>query len=110
MPLRNAEERTVKDLLAEVRKRILRNFFILPNFTQCVLRVPVSFHPGAGWRLFAGPGYEWAEKKNHWMLRTGFGYEFHLSGQWTLAPEFIVDWIDGGSVTLITGVGIGYQF
>ncbi len=72
--------------------------------------MPVSLHPGGGWRLFAGPGYEFTEKKDKALLRLGAGYEFHLKGGWSLAPEFIVDLVDGGGTIWIAGVAIGYGF
>jgi len=75
-----------------------------------VVAVPISFHPSGPWRLFAGPGYEFTEKKDKALLRTGVGYEFHLRGHWTLSPEIIIDFISGGAVTVLGGVAVGYEF
>jgi hypothetical protein len=72
--------------------------------------VPVSFHPHAGWRLFVGPGVEFAEEHNDWMLRAGVGYEFELSDRWTLAPEFAYDIIESGKRTYIFGLALGRSF
>lgn len=77
---------------------------------EIVVAVPVVLHPHAGWRLFAGPGYETTEKKDKWLFRLGAGYGFHLSGKWTLAPELISDFVDGGAITWLAGVSIGYGF
>ena len=73
------------------------------------LVVPVSFHPGGGWRLFAGPGYEFTEQKDKPLLRLGVGYEFHARN-WTIAPEFIADSVSGGAVIWIAGVAFGFGF
>ena len=93
-----------------------------------VLVLPISLHPGKGWRLFFGPGYEWhddsqADKshdssgqagehkhKDKFLLRLGAGYEFHVGGHWSLAPELIVDALENGDTTWLTGVAIGYHF
>ena len=75
-----------------------------------VIAVPVSFHPAAGWRLFAGPGYEFTEQKDKALLRVGIGYEFHLHGHWTLSPEIVADFISGGAQTWLGGIAIGYEF
>jgi hypothetical protein len=45
---------------------------------------PVSFHPAHGWRLFAGPGHEFTESKDHFLLRAGVGYMFHLNERWSI--------------------------
>lgn len=72
--------------------------------------VPLSFHPYAGWRLFAGPGVEFGDKHNDWMLRFGGGYEFELGSRWTLAPEFVYDVIESGKRTYILGLAVGRGF
>lgn len=74
------------------------------------LVAPVSLYPHAGWRLFAGPGVEFTDKYNDWMLRLGAGYEFELSDHWTLAPEFVYDVIESGKRTYIAGLALGYIF
>lgn len=75
-----------------------------------VVVVPVSFHPTNKWRLFAGPGIEFTPKKDKFMVRLGLGYEFPISGHWSLSPEIIGDFIDGGSITWLGGLAIGYEF
>ena len=74
------------------------------------LVAPVSFHPGAGWRLFAGPGVEFTDKHNDWMFRWGAGYEFELTDNWTLAPEFVYDVIESGKRTYVLALALGYAF
>ena len=77
---------------------------------DAIVAVPMVFHPTVGWRLFAGPGYEFTDKKDKALLRVGAGYAFHVDEHWTLTPEVFADFIDGGSVTWIGGVSIGYGF
>ena len=72
--------------------------------------VPVSLHPLGKWRVFAGPGVEFTDKKDKFMFRLGLGYEFPLGGHWSLAPEVWADFIDGGAITFIGGLAIGYGF
>ena len=48
-----------------------------------------------------------------WSLlidRLGAGYEFHLRGHFSLAPEFFVDLIESGENTWVAGVALGYEF
>jgi opacity protein-like surface antigen len=72
--------------------------------------VPVSYHLTERWRLFAGPGVEFADGHNELLIRLGVGYEFRLSGRWTLAPEFVADFVEGGKKLFIGGVALGYEF
>ncbi len=75
-----------------------------------VLMFPVSIHPGGHWRLFTGPGVEFTPTKEKFAFRLGVGYEFHLGGHFSLAPEFFVDLIESGENTWIAGVALGYEF
>ena len=70
----------------------------------------VSYHPTDRWRLFAGPGVEFTDHGSEFLVRMGVGYEIPLTGHWTLAPELAADFIEGGTILLIGGVALGYQF
>jgi hypothetical protein len=72
--------------------------------------VPVSYHLTEQWRLFAGPGIEFTDHHNEFLLRFGVGYEFRLSGMWTLAPEVVADFVEGGKKLFIGGLALGYEF
>lgn len=72
--------------------------------------VPVSFHLTEHWRLFAGPGAEFTDDGNEFLIRMGVGYEIPLGGKWTIAPEFSADFIEGGRKVFIGGLSLGYEF
>ena len=74
------------------------------------LVVPVSWHPTGNWRFLAGPGYEFTDKKDKFLVRVGAGYEFHLGGNWTLAPECILDYIETDTTVWIARLALGYEF
>ena len=75
-----------------------------------LLIVPVSYHPAKRWRLFAGPGVEFTEKKDKLAFRLGAGYKFELGGAWSLSPELLVDMIETGENTWVAGLALGYGF
>ncbi len=75
-----------------------------------VVAMPLSFHPNEHWRLFLGPGYEFHGKKDKFLLRTGVAYEWELNNGWSLSPEIIADFLDGGAKTYVAGIAIGHGF
>lgn len=77
---------------------------------DAAIAVPVSYHPSESWRLFAGPGVEFSDHGNEALLRLGVGYEIRLSDRWTLAPEFVADFVSGGKKLFIGGLALGYEF
>ncbi len=75
-----------------------------------VVALPLSFHPNEHWRLFLGPGYEFHDKKDKFLVRTGIAYEWELKNGWSISPEFIADFLDGGAKTYVAGIAIGHEF
>jgi hypothetical protein len=75
-----------------------------------VVAIPVSFHPNENWRLFFGPGYEFHDKKDKALIRVGVAYEWELKNGWSLSPEVMVDFLEGGAKTYLAGLAIGHQF
>ncbi len=75
-----------------------------------IVVVPVTIHPGGKWKVFAGPGVEFLEKKEKFLFRFGGAYKFPIGGHWSLAPEVFTDFVDGGAITIVGGVAIGYKF
>lgn len=77
-----------------------------------VLVVPVSYFPNEHWRLLAGPGIEFHERgeKDHALFRIGAGYEFKLGEHFTLSPEAVIDFVEGGTTVYVLGFALGYGF
>ena len=77
-----------------------------------VVVVPVSYFPTKNFRVFAGPGYEFKAiaSNDKALLRVGMGYTFRINDRWTLAPEAINDFVDGGYNMWLVGVALGYDF
>ena len=71
---------------------------------------PVSVWPWEGLRFVAGPGIEFAETKNEFVLRLGTGYEFKFNDRFIVAPEFFVDLIGGDKTTYVYGIAFGLEF
>lgn len=68
------------------------------------------YHPSGGWNLMAGPGIEFEESHNLFVLRAGVGYEFELPGHWDFAPEFVFDLKDSSIGAFTWGIGVGKRF
>jgi len=77
-----------------------------------ILVVPVSYFPNEHWRLMAGPGLEFREagEKDHTVFRVGAGYEFKLGKHFTLSPEAVIDFVEGGTTVYVLGFAFGYGF
>jgi len=75
-----------------------------------VVAITLGFHPTENWRLFFGPGYEFHGKKDKALLRIGVAYEWELQHHWSLSPELIADFLDGGAKTYVAGFSLGYHF
>lgn len=75
-----------------------------------VVGLTIGFHPTHNWRLFFGPGYEFHGKKDKALVRAGISYEWELNNRWSLSPEVIADFLDGGAKTYVAGLSLGYHF
>lgn len=77
-----------------------------------ILVVPVSYFPNERWRLLAGPGVEFRDRgePEHAVFRIGVGYEFELGEHFTLSPEAVVDFVEGGTTVYVLGFALGYGF
>ncbi len=63
------------------------------------------------WRGISGEaGVEFLEKKEKFLFRFGGAHKFPIGGHWSLAPEVFTDFVDGGAITIVGGVAIGYKF
>ena len=68
------------------------------------------YHPAKGWNFFTGPGIEFEENHNFFVMRIGMGYEFELPGHWDFAPEILFDLKDGSIGAFTWGIGVGKRF
>jgi len=77
-----------------------------------ILVVPVSYFLNERWRLLAGPGIEFREpgERDHFVFRIGAGYEFELGKHFTLSPEAVIDFVEGGTTVYVLGFALGYGF
>ena len=75
-----------------------------------VVAVPLIFYPNESWRLFAGPGFESNEIKDKYLMRVGVAYEISFHQRWSVSPEALVDFIEGGATTYVLGIAVGYGF
>jgi len=77
-----------------------------------ILVVPVSYFPNERWRLLAGPGIEFRDRgePDHAVFRIGAGYEFELGEHFTLSPEAVIDFVEGGTNVYVLVFSLGYGF
>lgn len=68
------------------------------------------YHPSKGWNFLIGPGIEFEESHNFFVIRAGMGYEFELPRHWDFAPEIVLDLKDGNIGSFTWGIGIGKRF
>jgi len=75
-----------------------------------IVAIPISFHINENWSIFMGPGYEFHGKKDKALIRTGAAYHWELKDGWSLSPEVIADFLEGGAKTYVAGLSIGREF
>lgn len=119
---------------AEYERRISRRwgiggeFELLFDKRSLVVVAPVTFHPGRGWKIFAGAGFERAdaegeddevagssasERVNHFLMRFGAGYSFEFAERYSLAPSVSFDAIHENEQKargVVVGVSVGVSF
>ena len=57
-----------------------------------------------------GPGYEFEENMNFWLVRAGFEYEIQFKKNWDFTPTVAYDLKDGSFNTWTIGFGLGRRF
>ena len=77
------------------------------DYREGVVLVPLFIHPYKGFRFIAAPGTKPRKEDEKFVWRLGIGYQFPV-GNWTIAPEFNVDFSDERDYTY--GVSFGYGF
>jgi len=77
------------------------------DFDKWSIGIPLFIHPYEGWRFALAPGLEHRHGDNEFLFRTGVAYEFELSDQWVMIPEFNVDFVDGEEA-FVFGLSFGF--
>ena len=78
------------------------------DFREGVFLVPLFIHPYKGLRFIAAPGIKPKKEDDKFLWRLGVGYRFPI-GNWTIAPEFNVDFSEGEK-GYVYGISVGYGF
>ena len=79
------------------------------DFDKWSIGIPLFIHPYQGWRFDLAPGLEHRHGENEFLFRTGVAYEFELSEQWVMIPEFNIDFVDGEEAFAF-GLSFGFGF
>lgn len=88
------------------------------DFKHFMLLAGASLHPYKNWVLIVVGGAEVHnehdvdgedERKREWLIRTGVGYQIHLSERYSIVPEFNVDFSEHETL-FVYGVSIGMGF
>jgi hypothetical protein len=79
------------------------------DFDKWSIGVPLFIHPYHAWRLQLAPGLEHREGEDEFLFRIGVAYDFMISKQWAIIPEFNVDLVDGEEA-FVFGLTLGFGF
>ena len=82
--------------------------FVGKDYREAVAMVPLFIHPYKGFRFLAAAGVKPKKDAEKFIWRLGIGYRFPV-GNWTIAPEFNVDFTEG-RVVEVYGISLGYGF
>ncbi len=94
---------------------------VFAEHTEIILGVPLFFHYGGGFKVFAAPGiailehthvdilgHKHTEKEEEFVVRLGAGYDFHIDN-YSITPNVSADFIDGNT-SLVYGIALGIGF
>lgn len=64
------------------------------------------------WSVFGGPGGEGRNlgERDHFLVRLGTGYSFHLKSNFSLVPELSIDFVDDGTRVYVFALALGFGF
>ena len=82
--------------------------YVGEDIREWVGLVALFIHPHKGFRFMVAPGIKHKKGEDKFLWRLGIGYRFPV-GNWTIAPEFNVDFTEG-RVAEVYGVSFGYGF
>ena len=77
-----------------------------------IVAIPVLFSPweNRGFNFILGPGIEFEDHEDFFVIRVGFGSEFEIGNHWDFSPELIYDLKNGHINSLTLAFGIGKRF
>jgi hypothetical protein len=82
--------------------------YVGEDIREWVGLVPLFIHPYKRLRFIVAPGIKDKKDEEKFLWRLGVGYRFPI-GNWTIAPEFNVDFTEGER-GYVYGVSFGYGF
>ncbi len=68
------------------------------------------YNPFTRGYFLMGPGIEFEENHNFFIIRFGAGYEFEIPGHWDFSPEILFDLKEGHIGSFTWGIGVGKRF
>ena len=83
--------------------------FVGKDYREGVAMVPLFIHPYKGFRFVAAAGVKPKKDAEKFIWRLGIGYRFPIGGNWTIAPEFNLDFTEGETAE-VYGISLGYGF
>ena len=96
--------------------------YVTGDLRETIFAFPFHFHPGAGFRLAAGPGFERAPEAQpeteqqgasrtvtEFLWRLTIAYDFAVRERFTLSPSLSVDFA-GGRRIWVYGISFGVGF
>jgi hypothetical protein len=78
--------------------------------TPFIVSTVFLYHPSKGWNFLAGPGIEFEESHNLFIIRAGVSYDFEFGKHWDFSPEFVFDLKEGKIGSFTWGIGVGKRF
>lgn len=67
----------------------------------------VLYKPWKELSVLAGPGMEWENNENFFLMKFGLEYEFEMQNAWDITPAFAYDLKDGKFGAWSLGISIG---
>jgi hypothetical protein len=119
------EEKTFFTLGLEYERRIGERFGVVTeaeyqfDADSWIVAAPLVVHPGRGFKLFAGPGFEHADEAEedgsatHFLFRAGGAYILEVAERYSIGPTVSVDFVRerGAWVQSLTfGMTVGVAF
>jgi len=79
------------------------------DFDSWVVAASLFIHPYKGFRLIIAPGLENKDSSSNFLFRTGVAYQFELGNNWSISPEYNLDFVHSETVQ-VYGLSFGFGF